>query len=284
MPSTQIMLKKSKRIGETKDLLKKHKVVGVASLQKVRAPQLQELKRNLKNYVYAQVTKNTIMKRAIVETHDKPELKKFVDHISGSNIFLFTDMNPFKLLLLLEKSKVKTMAKAGDEASEDVVIPAGNTGLPPGPIISQFNAVGLPTRIESGSVSITRETLVVKKGEVISARLAAALSKLEIRSVESMLKMKAAYDDGIIITEDQLTLNVIEVERNLTKAHSDAFNLSLNIAYPFPENITFIIQAAHNEAFNLALNSKTPTKDTITFLLKKAYGEVLNLSKKIGWD
>ena len=93
-------------------------------------------------------------------------------------------LNPFKLALLLERGKVKTTAKSGDIAAMDVVVPAGNTGQPPGPIISQLNGVGLPTRIESGSVWVSKDTLVVRRGEVINERLAGVLSKLGIKAVE----------------------------------------------------------------------------------------------------
>jgi len=108
-------------------------------------------------------------------------------------------------------------AKAGDVASWDVVVPAGNTGLPPGPIISQLSGVGLPTRIESGSVWINRDTLVVKQGEVIDARLAGVLSKLGIKPVEAGLIMKAVYDDGLTITEEQLRIDLDEIQRNIQK-------------------------------------------------------------------
>jgi large subunit ribosomal protein L10 len=176
------------------------------------------------------------MKRAIENVKEKPELKKLEKYLSGSNVFLFTNMNPFKLALLLEKSKVRLIAKAGDVASFDVIVPAGNTGLPPGPIISQLNAVGLPTRIESGSVWIAKDTLVARKGEVISEKLASVLSKLGIKAVEAGLTLKAVYDDGLLIEERQLTLNIDETRKQLEAAQNEAFRLSINIAYPTKEN------------------------------------------------
>ncbi len=126
----------------------------------------------------------------------KEDLKKLEPFLEGSNVLLFTNLNPFKLALLLEKGKVKTTAKSGDIAAMDVVVPQGNTGQPPGPFISQLNGVGLPTRIESGSVWVAKDTLVVRKGEVINERLAGVLSKLGIKAVEAGLSMRAVYDEG----------------------------------------------------------------------------------------
>ncbi len=218
-----------------------------------------------------------MMKKAIDDSQKKPELEKIGKNLSGSNIFLFTNLNPFRLALLLEKSKVKTTARAGDLAAHDVIVPAGNTGLPPGPIISQLTSVGLPTRIEAGSVWISRDTLVAKEGERISARLASVLSKLGIKSVEVGLTMKTAYDDGLIITEEELQLDLNETQRSIEEAHASAFNLSVNATYPLPENIILILQKAHLETYSLALNAGIPSPDTIRDLMRKAHREMSGL-------
>lgn len=278
MPSRQVLQQKISEVEEIAQLLKQHKMIGIASLQKVRAPQLQEFKKNLADKVHMRVIKNTLMKRAVEECKEKSELKKLEEHLTGPNLFLFTDLNPFKLALFLEKGKVKTTARAGDVATFDVVVPAGNTGQPPGPIISQLNAVGLSTRIESGSVWINRDTLVVKKGEVISERLAAVLSKLGIKPVEAGLTMKVAYDDGLTITEEQLRIDLNEVKQSLEKAHADAFALSLSSAYPTRESASMLIRVAHREAYTLGVNAAIPTSETIADLIRKAHAEMSSLS------
>jgi len=280
MPSHQVLKEKTGEVEEIKDLLKKYKYIGMASLQKVRAAQLQELKKNLAGKVYMRVLKNTLTKFAI-EDIGRDDLKKLEEYLQGSNLFLFTNLNPFKLVLLLEHGKVKTTAKSGDIAAMDVVIPAGNTGQPPGPIISQLNAVGLPTRIESGSVWVSKDTLVVRKGEPISTRLSAVLSKLGIKAVEAGLSMRAILDEGLIIDGEQLKIDVKGMYKNVEQSHREAFALSLSIAYPTPENITMLLQTAHQKAFALSLNAAVPTKETIADLVKKAHTEMLSLNNAV---
>jgi len=272
---------KAAEVTEIVRLLEQYRVIGVASLQKVRASQLQELKKKLQRDAYVRVIKNTLMKRAIENVEEKRELKKLEKYLTGPNVFLFTNMNPFKLALLLEKSKVRLIAKAGDVASFDVIVPAGNTGLPPGPIISQLNAVGLPTRIESGSVWITKDTLVARKGEVISEKLASVLSKLGIKAVEAGLTLKVIYDDGLLIEGEQLTLDINETKKQFEIAQTEAFKLSIGIAYPTKENIQVLLQIAHTEAYALSIGAAIPTKETIKDLIRKAYLEMLSLSIRI---
>ncbi len=278
VPSQQVLQEKVSEVEEVAKLLKQYKAIGVASLQKVRAAQLQEFRKNLADKLYMRVIKNTLMKLAIESCKEKPELKKLVEHLAGENVYLFTDLNPFRLALLLERGKIRTTAKAGDIAAFDVIVPAGNTGQPPGPIISQLNAVGLPTRIESGSVWVSKDTLVVRKGEAISERLASVLSKLGIKPVEAGLAMKIAYDDGLIIVQEQLQLDLNETKRSIGKAHSDAFALSLGIAYPTRESILMLLQIAHREAYALSLNAAVPTKETMADLVRRAHMEMLSLN------
>jgi large subunit ribosomal protein L10 len=280
MPSQQVLEEKSGEVDEIKELLGDYKSIGIASLQKVRAAQLQEFKKNLAGKVYMRVLKNTLIKLAI-EALEKEDLKKLEAYLEGSNVFIFTDLNPFKLALLLERGKVKTTAKSGDIAALDVVIPAGNTGQPPGPIISQLNAVGLPTRIESGSVWVSKDTLVVKKGEVISERLAGVLSKLGIKAVEAGLYLRAIFDEGLMIGGDQLKIDVEGTRRSVEQSNGEAFALSLSIAYPTRENMAVLLQTAHQKAIALSINAAVPTKDTVADLVRKAHTEMLSLNSAV---
>ncbi len=277
----QSTLAKADKVKELKELLSQYNAVAISSLQKVRSAQLQRLRKKLKENANLRVVKNSLMSRAVSETKDKAGIEKLEEYLTGPNLFLFTNLNPFKLVILLEKSRVKAKARAGDVAAFDVTVPAGNTGLPPGPIISQFTAVGLRTRIESGSVYVNRDTMVVKEGEPISAQLATLLSKLGIKPVEAGLTLKVVYDDGTILTEEHLTLDLDDFRRSIGEAHQYAFNLSMEAAIPLPENISLLLSSAHQKAASLALNAGIINKDTVEDLVRKANMEMLSLSEKL---
>ncbi len=277
MPSQQVLEEKSGEVDAIKDILKHYNLIGIASLQKVRASQLQELKKTMQGKVYLRVLKNTLMKLAIEELK-KDDLKKLEGYLEGSNVYLFTDLNPFKLALLLDRGKVKTTAKAGDTAAMDVIVPAGNTGQPPGPIISQLNSVGLPTRIEGGSVTISKDTLVVRKGEEINERLAGVLSKLNIKAVELGISMRVVFDNGIIIVGDQLKVDVDATKRSVEQSNQEAYSLAMGISYPTRDTIKPLLQQAHQKAVVLAVAAAVPSKDTIGDLIRKANGEMTSLS------
>ena len=279
MPSQQVLQEKSSEVEAIKDIFKEYKSVGIASLQKVRASQLQELKKSMAGKVYLRVLKNTLIKIAIEEMN-QAELKKLEEYLEGSNVFLFTDLNPFKLALMLERGKVKTTAKSGDIAADDVVIPASNTGQPPGPVISQLNAVGLPTKIENGSVWISKDTLVVRRGEPINERLAGVLSKLGIKAVELGISMRAVFDNGMMITGDQLKVDIKATKQSVETSNQEAFALALSIGYATKETIKPLLQTAHQRAIALSVGAAIPTKETIADLIRKANAEATSISDK----
>jgi len=107
------------------------------------------------------------------------------------------------------------------------------------------------------------------------------LSKLGIKPVEVGLILKAIYENGLVFTEDQLHLNIDAFRKNIMEAQLNAFNLSINTAYPLSENISLLIQTAHRKAINLALNASIPTSETIGDLLRKAHLEGLSLNAKL---
>jgi large subunit ribosomal protein L10 len=277
----QSTLLKADKVKEIKGLLSQYNSVGIASLEKVRSAQLQKLRKKLEENACLRVVKNSLITRAVSETENKAGIEKLEEYLTGPNLYLFTNLNPFKLVILLEKSRVKATARAGDLAAFDVTVPAGNTGLPPGPIISQFTAVGLRTRIESGSVYVSKDTLVVKKGEPISAQLASLLAKLGIKPVEVGLSLKVIYDEGVILTEENLIVDIDAVRRSVEEAHQLAFNLSLEAAITLPENISYLVKLAHQNASSLAINAGIINKDTIVDLIQKANMEMMSLSEKL---
>ncbi|PVX25586.1 MAG: 50S ribosomal protein L10 [Candidatus Bathyarchaeum sp.] len=277
----QSTLLKADKVKELKEFLNQYNAVGIASLEKVRSAQLQQLRKKLAENACLRVVKNSLIVRAVSETKDSAGIEKLAEHLTGPNLYLFTNLNPFKLVILLEKSRVKATARGGDLAAFDVTVPAGNTGLPPGPIISQFTAVGLRTRIEAGSVYVSKATMVVKKGEPISAPLASLLSKLGIKPVEVGLSLKVVYDDGVILTEEDLKVDLDAVKRSVEEAHQFAFNLSLEAAIALPENINYLLRRGHQEAYSLALNAGVMNKDTVSDLIRKANTEMLSLNEKL---
>jgi large subunit ribosomal protein L10 len=265
------------------NLIKSSAVLGIAKAEGIGAKQIQRLRRLLEGEATLKVTKNTLMRLAVRNCEDeKADIAKLEQYLVGSNIFIFAKMDPFKLTRILDQNKMRTLAKPGHTAPEDIVVPAGNTGFPPGPLITEFGNVGLPTKIDAGNIAITKDTVVAKEGDTISRQLALVLSRLGIEPMEVGLVIDVAYEDGALIHKDQLQIDVEEIRNQFLDAASQALNLATNIAYPTPETVQILIQKAFMDSMRLAETASFITPETLPAVLMKANMQMLTLASKIG--
>jgi large subunit ribosomal protein L10 len=261
------------------ELIEKYPVVAIADLQKVRSSQIQEIRKKLRGQAEVLVAKNTILKKAAsVIDEKKPHINDFAEGVAGSSLLLFTGMNPYALILFLNRNKVRVPAKAGDTATSEIMIPAGNTGLQPGPVISEFGEVKVVTRIEGGSIWVAKDTVVAWKGDTISPKLASLLSKLGMKPMEAGLSIVRAFDAGTVLKLDDLVFDLESYKSNLEEACRDAIALSVETEYVLPETAPMIIGSAYREALYLANEIEYPTSENVGDLVKQAYSEMRLLS------
>jgi len=261
------------------ELIEKYPVVAVADLQKVRSSQIQEIRKKLRGQAEVLVAKNTVLKKAAdTLSEKKPQIDTFAGTLVGSSLLMFTGMNPFALILFLNKNKVRVSAKAGDIANSQIVIPAGNTGLQPGPVISEFGEVKVTTRIEGGSIWVARDTVVADKGDTISPKLASLLSKLGMKPMEAGLSIVRAFDQGLVLKPEDLVFDLETYKADLTSAQRGALGLAVETEYILPETASLILGRGFREAMQLANQAEFPTSENIETLVKQAYSEMKILS------
>jgi len=261
--------------------LSTYKMVAAANLQQVRSSQIHEVRKKLRGKVQFLVAKNTLVKRAAEESK-KENIGRFTEKLLGSRILLFSDLAPHSLVLLLNKNKVRVPAKGGDVATGEILIPAGNTGLPPGPVISEFGEAKVPTKIESGSIWVSKDTVVSRKGDAISPKLASVLSKLGIKPMELGLSLTAAYEQGVVFAEEDLKVDLDAYRTNLRQAASQAFNVAVNTGYVLPETAPQILGKVYREALSLAINAAYPAEEALPQIIRTAYIQMLGLTAKAG--
>jgi len=273
---SRVSEEKIRIVESTIELLKQYEIIGAADLHKVGSMMLQDLRRQLRGQIAVKCVKNTLM-RIAMEKADLPGVEEFLNRIAGQNLFIFSNGNPFKLAMMLHRNKVKVFAKPGDIALSTIVIPAGNTGLSPGPILSKFGALGVRTRIEGGNIWVVNDTEVAKPGDVITPDLADILTRMGIRAAEMGLEIKAVYERGTIIPREELILDLDTYRDQLTKAYADAFQVALKAAYPTPQTVPALLALAAQNARQVALEAGYAAPETVRDLLAKAHAQALAL-------
>ncbi len=264
------------------ELLQKYPVVAVADLQKVRSSQIQEIRKKLRGKAELIVAKNTILRKVAEKTADsKPEIEKFASEITGSKVLIFTHLNPYELIIFLDKNKVRVPAKGGDISTTEIVIPAGNTGLQPGPVISEFNEVKVQTRIEAGSIFVARDTIVARKGDVISTKLASLLSKLGMKPMEAGLSLSQAYDNGFLLGPNDLIFDLDKMKADFSSTAKLALSFAVEANIILPQTMPRIIAKAYRQALSVSVEAAFLTGETAQLVIQKAYANMNALSSAI---
>ena len=277
---TKYPKKKTQMYQLLQDLPKKYSVTALVRMEKVRASQLLPLRKKLQGEVEIVSIKDKIAKKAI-EKLDIPGIKKLKEKLTGQCLFMFTNMSPFKLNVLLGKNKIMLAARGGDIAGMDVVVPPKNTGIAPGPMLTEFKENKIPTKIDQGTIWILKETTPVKKGEVVSTRLAALLGKLDIKPIEAGISLNSALSESVLFAEEELVVDVEKFREKLIQAAQEAKSLSIEIAYITPENAEQLISKASQSARSLSIESGFLTDETKEQILQKAHGQAQNVSSKL---
>ncbi len=260
-------------------LAKEYPVLAVTGLSKVRASQLMAVRKALRGHAEVFVVKNTLavlgLQKAGIKNADQ-----LLSHLTGQNALIFSSYDPFKLFLTLDKNKVFLPARAGDVAPEDIMVPAGNTSLPAGPVLSEFREAGIQTKIEGGSIWVNRDSVAVKKGAQITPKLASLLSKLNIKPIKAGVTIALAYESGLIYGGDVVAIDLGKYRESLLQAYSSSRGLAIVIGYITAETAPDVLAKAYREAMSLAVAAGFVTKETAPMVLARAENEAAALTAK----
>ena len=276
---TKYPKRKTQMYQQLQELPKKYSVMALVRMEKVRASQLLPLRKKFKDEVQIVSIKDKVAKKAL-EKMDVPGIKKMIEKLTGQCLFMFTNMSPFKLNVLLSKNKIFLLARAGDTASMDVTIPAKNTGIAPGPILTDFKNAGVPTKIDQGTVWIVKDTTPVKKGGVISDKLSTILVKLDIKAVEAGISLAGALEKGVQYSKEELVIDVEKIRAKFAEAHQAAVALSIEAAYITPDNIKQILAKAAQASRSVSVEAGYLTDENKEQILQKGDSQARALATK----
>lgn len=273
----------TKKKAEVTDLSKRSKeypTLAVITLRNLPDDLLQSSKKKLRDLdgTYVKVSKLTVLKRVL----DAAGLKAQAENIKDPSALFLTKSTPYALNSFFRKNRKKVAAKAGQVAPFEIVVPAGDTDLPPGPALSELKAAGATVQIKAGKIAITKDSTIVKKGETITVAKAKALQMLGIHPFDVGVELVFAYDGKYIYSADVLAIDSDTLNPQIMQSLRDALNLSLNAFYPTQQNIEILLKDAFIQGNNVSINAGIYSSGSIGQLLSLAVRQgvaVSSLSK-----
>lgn len=257
-------------------------VVGIVNFHGIPAKQISKMRARLRGKVGLHVTKVTLIHRAIdIASEGRPGLQDLKEVATGQVAVVTTDANPFKLYKMMERTKTPSPAKGGELAPNDIVIKAGDTAFKPGPVIREFQQVGIPAVIERGKVVIKKKAVLVKEGEPIPKDLAGVLPRLDILPLMLGLDLKAAFEDGMVYQPEVLDVDTDAIMGQFAAGAAAAFNLAVNAQVFNDVTIQPLLAKGHTYGLNLAIEAGIMTSETVEPILARAHGKMLALASQI---
>ena len=273
---------KRDRVGELAAILTSDGVLGIVDIGGVPAKNMLSMRDDLRSGLSITMAKKTLMRLAWEQTgRPMEDLESLLEGAVQPAIVHTTSMNAFQLYSELEKTKQGRAAKEGEVAPMDIVVEAGPTEFGPGPIVGEFNAVGIPAKIDKGKVAIQKTTTVVNKGEPISADLGIMLSKLNINPIEIGIILTGAIEDGFLFEADSLDLDTDGFRTDIITATSGAFNLACNIRWFSSQTMPTLLAKASGEATSVAVEAGITNDVTIPLFITRANARALALAGQL---
>lgn len=264
-----------------KELPKAYEVIALSSMSKVRAAQLMKIRKKFHNEILIKIIKNKVVQKSFENMKDIKGLDKLSSKLDGQCSLMFTNISPFKLNLVFDKNKVYMPAKTGDVTQKDIVVSSGNTGISPGPVLSEFKQANVPTRIDQGTIWVSKDTTVAKAGVTINEKTAALLSKLNIKPIEAGISVQFAISKGLTYQESDLKIDLEKYSKELASSHSLALSLAIESAYVIPETINALLVNASKFALTIANVSNYISADTIELAILQSQSEAKVLAQTI---
>jgi large subunit ribosomal protein L10 len=273
---------KKKRLmyDELQHLPTDYKVVALSKMTKVRATQLMMIRKKFRNDIRIKVIKDKVAIRAFEKVKSVVGIENLSKQLEGQCALIFTDINPFKLNLIFSQNKVFLPAKGGDIATKEIVVPAGNTGITPGPVLSEFKAANVPTKIDQGTIWVSKDTVVAKPSDVISTQLASLLSKLNVKPIEAGISVNFAVAEGLTFHAQDLLINLDEYKDELVRSFEQALALATEAGYMTPETVKPLLVKAQQQARSVASEAGYLTSATADFVLSRAHAQAHALANK----
>jgi len=215
-------------------LLEEFPKVIIALGDNVGSNQMQKIRIELRGKATMVMGKKTIMRKVIRGLSAEGKQSKWapiLEHVVGNIAFVFVKGDLHEVKKILESNKVSSSARAGTFAPNDVIVPAGNTGMEPTKT-SFFQALSIPTKINKGQVEILNDVPLIRTGQNVGTSEASLLSMLNIKPFRYGLRLQTVYDEGAIYDAKVLDITPDDIVAKFRSGVSKIAALGLQIGYP----------------------------------------------------
>ena len=273
---------KKGRVSELAGILSNDGIVGIVDIGGVPAGNMLGMRSSLRDRMTMTMAKKTLIKIAWKQAGlSEDDLDQLLEGAIQPCIVHSETLNAFELFAELDKTRQGRAAKEGEKAPSDIVVEKGPTEFGPGPIVGEFNAVGIPAKIDKGKVAIQKTVTVVNEGDIISGDLGIMLAKLGITPIEIGLILTGAIEGGLVFPASSLNLDLDGFKSDVISATSGAFNLACNTRWFSATTMPTLLSKASGEAMAVAIEAGVVNDETVSLFITRANAHAMAISGQL---
>jgi len=237
-------------------LVQEYPKILVVGANNVGSSHMQRIRISLRGEAVVLMGKNTMIRKALrgqVEAH--PELEQLIPNVRGNVGFVFTKSDLQDIRKKLLELRVEAAAKVGATAPNDVIVPAGNTGLEPTQT-SFLQALNIPSRINKGQVEIINDVHLIHTGDKVGSSEAALLQKLSIKPFQYGLSIELVYDEGSLYPPSVMDISEADIIKKFFVGVQSVAALSLRANHPTVASVSHSLINGFKKLLAIALTTE----------------------------
>jgi len=242
------------------ELLDQYNRIIVVGADNVGSNHFQNIRIALRGKGIVLMGKNTMMHR-VLKIHAKkyPAFEALIPEVKGNVGFVFTKAELGEVRQILLSNKVLASAKAGALAPNDVIVPAGPTGLEPTQT-AFLQALDIASKINKGQIEIINDVHLIKKGERVGSSEATLLQKLNIKPFLYGLTIQSIYDDGFVYDPVILDISDNDVLASFGQGVTNVACVSLATEIPTIASLPHTLASGYVNVLSIALETDAKIK------------------------
>jgi len=245
-----------------------HKVL-IVGADNVGSHHMQSIRKSLRGKAVLLMGKNTMVRKAIRGVAESnPKLQTLLPYIKFNVGLLFCKDDLAGVKKTVSELRVAAPAKVGAICPNDVIVPAGPTGMEPTQT-SFLQALNIPSKIVKGQVDILNDVRILAKGQKVGQSESSLLSKLSIKPFSYGLSILTVYDEGSIYDVAVLDMSDADIVAKFSAGVSKVAALSLGLGYPTVAALPHVLLRGYKNLLSIALASEYsfPRADKVKQLL-----------------
>jgi len=250
-------------------LIENYSKVLIVGADNVGSHHMQTIRKAMRGKAVLLMGKNTMVRKAIkgvAEQH--PKLQILLPYIKNNVGLLFCKEDLAGVRKIVLDLKVAAPAKVGAFCPNDVIIPAGPTGMEPTQT-SFLQALNIPSKINKGQVDILNDVKILNTGQKVGQSESALLSKLNIKPFSYGLIIQTVYDEGSIYDVSVLSMTDQDIVNKFSNGVKNVAAISLATGFATVAALPHVLIRGYKNLLSISLTTEYsfPRADKVKAIL-----------------